>query len=246
MQSWAVDPFRDRPTDDLARVEIQDGGQEHESGAYPDVSDIGCPRLIQTGDRVPLQQIGVDAEPVIGIGRVEETPPGDRLQPVPLHHAPKPFRVDDLALAFQFPIHPAVSVAGKFGLDPLDAIAQIGVLLRFQFGDRPSACSNTCYVPGPSFRTLSISIPVFPSDYGSIDVSIPLHPALQFFLMIDLHHQIPNLRLQAFILGISAPEKFLCVRFQSRHSNAFSAISVASDNKRSSSKRCTISSKSPA
>ena len=60
----------------------------------------------------------------------------------PMRHislSPSPFPVCtrtltlSLALAFQFLIHAPVSVAGKLGLDPLDTIAQIRILLHFHF-----------------------------------------------------------------------------------------------------------------
>jgi hypothetical protein len=110
-----------------SEMEIQDGRQEGEAGADADIGVIRAPRLIEAGDGALLQQIRIDAETVIRIGRVHEGPPRNRLQAVLLHHPPEPFGVDDLALTFQFLIHLPVPVAGKLRLDPFDAVAEVNV-----------------------------------------------------------------------------------------------------------------------
>lgn len=73
-----IDPLGDRPTDDLARVAIQEGGQENKPLEDPDVGDIGDPGLVESRQSFVRKQIGVDLVAVIRIGGSDfESAPAD-------------------------------------------------------------------------------------------------------------------------------------------------------------------------
>ena len=63
-----IDPFGDRPADDLARVAIQDSGQEDKSLADANVGDVSHPGLVNSRQRLLCQKIRIDLVVMIRIG----------------------------------------------------------------------------------------------------------------------------------------------------------------------------------
>jgi hypothetical protein len=63
-----------RPTDDAARVSVQNDGQEHELVTQPDVGDVRHPQLIGAVQDHVSRQIGADLTPVVGVGGYNKLP----------------------------------------------------------------------------------------------------------------------------------------------------------------------------
>src|SRR5581483_521916 len=64
----SIDALGDRPADDLARVAIQDSRQEDKPLEDSNVGDIGDPGLVESGQDLVCQEIGIDLVVVIRIG----------------------------------------------------------------------------------------------------------------------------------------------------------------------------------
>ena len=74
----SIDPFGGRPTDDFARLAIEDGRQENKTLEDPNVGDIGDPGLVDSRQDLVCQQILIDLVVVIRIGGGDfETAPAD-------------------------------------------------------------------------------------------------------------------------------------------------------------------------
>jgi hypothetical protein len=68
----AVNVRSQLPAHHLARERIEDHGQQHPLTMQPDISDVGHPKLIETGQLHPAGQVQIDLEIMIGISGYNE------------------------------------------------------------------------------------------------------------------------------------------------------------------------------
>src|SRR5258707_14445143 len=106
-----------RPADDLAAVQVHDGGQIEPALIGLDVGDVGEPDPVRRGDgEVPIEQVRRDREVVTAVAGAQP--------PWPRHDGP------DTVTTHQSPdataTHPA-ALGPQLGLDARAAIASAGV-----------------------------------------------------------------------------------------------------------------------
>src|SRR6266516_2478458 len=131
-----VQPIIQMPSDHTPRIRIQNHRQVDELLLQPDVRDVRYPELIDTAEDQRGRPIGIDLQPVRGVGRHHEPPLRHTQQIVFLHPPLQPLAIDIPAAGLQFPRDPPASIAGPFQRDFLHLVAQVHVrrrrLLRIQ------------------------------------------------------------------------------------------------------------------
>src|SRR6266496_3118503 len=125
---FRIDPLRDGPTDDPARIEIQQGGQVNEAGTNPNVSEIRDPDFVNGSDLATLNQIRINRQCMGRIGSPHEGPPRDWPQTELFHHPSNPFLIHCLAAPFQLTADSPIAVARKVFVNAFDLLAQLVVV----------------------------------------------------------------------------------------------------------------------
>src|SRR5882762_2184654 len=115
--------IRHRPADDLAAVEVQDGGQIEPALIGLDVGDVGEPDPVRrSGGEVAVEQVRGDREVVPAIGRPHPPwPRHDGPDAVTAHQSLKATAARPAALSPQLDMDARAAIASAdVAMDPLD------------------------------------------------------------------------------------------------------------------------------
>src|SRR6266404_7688886 len=117
-----------RPADDLAAVQVHDGGQIEPALIGLDVGDVGEPDPVRRGDgEVALEQIRGDREVVTAVGGAHPPwPRHDGPDTVTAHQSLDPTATHTAALGPQLGMNARAAIASAgVAVDPFDVVGEL-------------------------------------------------------------------------------------------------------------------------
>src|SRR6267378_1119153 len=177
--------IRHRPADDLAAVQVHDGGQIEPALNSLDISDVGEPDLVQRGGaEVPLEQVRGDREVVTAVGGAHPPwPRHDGPDPVTAHQSLDATAARPAALGPQLGMDARAAIASaRLAVDPFDVVDErtIGYgspALRARAPGIITGRRDSEYLAQDRHRVVSAAI----FDEAESHVRVPAKIAIDFF-----------------------------------------------------------------
>src|ERR1700738_5028950 len=179
--------IRHRPADDLAAVQVHDGGQIEPALNSLDISDVGEPDLVQRGGaEVPLEQVRGDREVVTAVGGAHQPwPRHDGPDPVTAHQSLDATAARPAALGPQLGMDARAAIASpRLAVAPFDVVDErtIGYgspALRARAPGIITGRRDSEYLAQDRHRVVSAAI----FDEAESHVRVPAKIAIDFFKM---------------------------------------------------------------